>query len=211
MKGQIIVVEEMEMLPPRPPPSRCQWVDIIKAEKETDIYDGADADNVAMDINMAMTEMLPFIQSKPESEPSRLQHQQASAATALHRERDKIAELVARDARQNQLIDLIRTKRAMLLKKQAEVEKKQKSNQFLKNVVKDYSRYRNHIVDMKRQQLSAMAMLQRYVSDLEKSKHTVGAQLREARRDQFELTNEMDKLRGELDELVGKEVPKQKS
>lgn len=153
-----------------------------------DVGDGIDTTN--------NIQWVPMPSMTPPQQPQRLE------------EENMIAALAARDLKQSRIADMIRAKRAMLLKKQAEVDKKQKSNKFLKGVVKDYARYRDHIVAMKQQQLSAMVLLQRYVADLEKSEHTVGAQLYEARRDQLELTHEMDKLRDELEQLVGDQPSK---
>ena len=179
MKGEIIVLDSFT-----PPPFAQQPYDDVGD-------DGLDTTN-----NIQWVPMPPM-----PSPPPPQQHQSDDKI-------NMIAALAARDLKQSRIADMIRAKRAMLLKKQAEVDKKQKSNKFLKGVVKDYARYRDHIVAMKQQQLSAMVLLQRYVADLEKSEHTVGAQLYEARRDQLELTHEMDKLRDELEQLVGDQPSK---
>ena len=96
----------------------------------------------------------------------------------------------------------INNKKKLLLKKKKDLDKKQQVNQFLNGVTKDYQTYYNHILNEKQQQYKMLMMLKEYLNDLIQSEHLVDEQRRTAKHDQKHIIREIDKVKGELDELI---------
>lgn len=102
-----------------------------------------------------------------------------------------------------QIGEEIRNKKQLLVKKKKELEEKQKLNEYLDNVKTDYSKYYNYILNEKQQQYNALLLLKEYMVDLMKTENLVDDQLRSAKHDQKYIIKEIDKVKGELDEMIG--------
>ena len=96
----------------------------------------------------------------------------------------------------------INNKKKLLLKKKRDLDKKQKLNHFLNGVTKDYQKYYNYILNEKQQQYKMLMMLKEYLNDLIQTEHLVDEQRRTAKHDQKHIIREIDKVKGELDELI---------
>ena len=80
--------------------------------------------------------------------------------------------------------------------------KKQKLNQYLDGVNRDYTKYYDHIIGEKQQHHKALMLLKEYMDDLMKTENLVDDQLRIVKHDQKEIIGEIDKVKVELDELI---------
>jgi hypothetical protein len=96
----------------------------------------------------------------------------------------------------------INNKKRLLLKKKRDLDKKQKLNHFLNGVTKDYQKYYNYILNEKQQQYKMLMMLKEYLNDLILTENLVDEQRRTAKHDQKHIIREIDKVKGELDELI---------
>jgi len=110
--------------------------------------------------------------------------------------------LAERDLQLMQIEREIKNKRHLLVKKQKELDKKQKLNKYLDGVRQDYGKYYDYILNEKQQQYDALLLLKEYMSDLMKTENLVDDQLRTAKHDQKDIVNEIDKVKIELDELI---------
>jgi hypothetical protein len=110
--------------------------------------------------------------------------------------------LAERDLYLLQIEGEIKNKRNLLVKKKKDLDKKQKLNQYLVDVKRDYTKYYDYIVGEKQQQYNALMLLKEYMNDLIKTEHLVDDQLRTAKHDQKDIIGEIDKVKVELDELI---------
>ena len=110
--------------------------------------------------------------------------------------------LAERDLHLLQIEAEIKNKKKLLVKKKKDLDKKIKLNEYLSGVKSDYSKYYDYILNEKQQQYNALNLLKEYISDLIKTEHMVDEQLRTAKYDQKEIIQEIDRVKGELDELV---------
>lgn len=111
--------------------------------------------------------------------------------------------LAERDLRLQRIEREIMNKKHLLVKKKKELDKKQKLNMYLDSVKDDYNRYYDYIVGEKQQQYSALLLLKEYMGDLLKTEELVDEQAITAKYDQRNIVKEIDKIKGELDELIG--------
>ena len=111
-------------------------------------------------------------------------------------------QLVAdRDLKLMQIDEEIKHKRHLIMKKKKELEKKKTVNMYLEGVNNDYDRFHKYTVDQKQKEYKAMHMLKEYIADLVKTEKLLDTQLRTAKHDQKDIMNEIDKIKGEIDEL----------
>ena len=111
--------------------------------------------------------------------------------------------LAERDLYLIQIEKEIKHKKGLLVKKKKDLEKKHKLNHYLSDVKEDYDKYYDYIVGEKEQQYNALLLLKEYMSDLVKTENLVDDQLRTAKHDQKDIITEIDKVKAELDELIG--------
>jgi hypothetical protein len=96
----------------------------------------------------------------------------------------------------------INNKKKLLLKKKKDLDEKQNLNHFLSGVTKDYQKYYNYILNEKQQQYKMLIMLKEYLNDLIQTENLVDEQRRTAKHDQRHIIREIDKVKGELDDLI---------
>ena len=111
-------------------------------------------------------------------------------------------QLAERDLHLIQIEQEIMSKKKLLIKKKKDLDKKQKLNQYLDGVNRDYTKYYDHIIGEKQQQHKALMLLKEYMDDLMKTENLVDDQLRTVKHDQKEIIGEIDKVKVELDELI---------
>ena len=90
----------------------------------------------------------------------------------------------------------------MLVNKKIDLDKKQKLNHYLIGVQDDYSKYLDYILNEKQQQRDALILLKEYINDLIKTENLLDYQLRNAKHDQKDIIQEIDKVKDELEELL---------
>ena len=93
-------------------------------------------------------------------------------------------------------------RRQLILDKSKKIKKNETINIFLRDVANDYKKYSDYIINEKQQQYNSMKILQSYLDDLIKTDKLAEFELKNARRDQRELLDEMDKIKMELDKLI---------
>ena len=111
--------------------------------------------------------------------------------------------LAERDKYLQQIEQQIAAKRKMLIDKRNYLEKTLKENEFLEGVKKDYQKYRDYVVKEKQDQLRAMNVLRQYTEDLGVSTKLTEANIKETKRDQKDILREMEKIKMELEEIMG--------
>ena len=113
-----------------------------------------------------------------------------------------IISLGERDLYLMRINEEIQNKKRLLVKKKKELDKKKKVNHFLESVKEDYAKYHTYILKEKQQQYNAFLLLNEYIDDLAKTDKLVQNQLRTAKYDQREIIGEINKIKGELDEII---------
>ena len=121
---------------------------------------------------------------------------------SLHK--TKKDELAKRDLKLIQLNEEIKNKKTLILKKKKEIEKKKSNNTYLEKVSKDYDIYHNNILEQKQNEFKAMNILNEYMLDLLNTNKLFDNQLRLVKYDQKEITNEINKIKDELDHIKNK-------
>jgi uncharacterized protein YjiK len=111
--------------------------------------------------------------------------------------------LADRDKYLQQIEEQIAAKRKMLIDKRNYLERTLKENAFLEGVKKDYQKYRDYVVKEKQDQLRAMNVLKQYTEDLGVSTKLTEANIKETKRDQKDILREMEKIKMELEEIMG--------
>jgi len=96
----------------------------------------------------------------------------------------------------------IKNKKQLLVKKKRDLDKKQNLNHFLNGVTQDYQKYYNYILNEKQQQYKMLMILKEYLNDLIKTEHLIDEHRRTAKHDQKHIIREIDKVKGELDDLI---------
>ena len=97
---------------------------------------------------------------------------------------------------------LMDEKRKMLLEKQKTLQQTAKENEYLEMVRNDYRKYYNHIVKQKEDQINAMNYLKQYIDEIMVNGKLTDMDLENAKMEQDELIQEMDNIKGKLDEIT---------
>lgn len=97
---------------------------------------------------------------------------------------------------------LMDEKRKMLLEKQKTLQQTAKENEYLEMVRNDYRKYYNHIVKQKEDQINAMNYLKQYINEIMVNGNLTDVDLENAKMEQDELIQEMDHIKGKLDEII---------
>jgi len=97
---------------------------------------------------------------------------------------------------------LMDEKRKMLLEKQKTLQQTAKENEYLEMVRNDYRKYYNHIVKQKEDQINAMNYLKQYIDEIMINGKLTDVDLENAKMEQDELIQEMDNIKGKLDEII---------
>ena len=98
--------------------------------------------------------------------------------------------------------ELIEAKRQMIQNKQKNIGKIAKQNKFLEGVKNDYSNYNNIIMKQKQDQIQALELINKYVTDLKSTEQISTQTIEEAKNDQFKIMNEIKSIRQNLEGIV---------
>jgi uncharacterized membrane-anchored protein YhcB (DUF1043 family) len=93
-------------------------------------------------------------------------------------------------------------KRRMLLEKQRTLKQIARENEYLEMVRNDYKKYYEHIVKQKEDQIRAMNYLNQYIDEIIVNGKLTDIDLENAKLEQDELIQEMDNIKGKLDEII---------
>lgn len=118
-------------------------------------------------------------------------------ANRLEQKRDYNQALVVLERR-------IREKKDLLFRKNAELRNKVVQNRFLENVVADYDKYNRYIVQEKERERRSMELLNQYLDKIIVEGQLTDEDLESARREQDDLLQEMDVIKGKMDTLITK-------
>ena len=98
--------------------------------------------------------------------------------------------------------ELIEAKRQMLQDKQKTIGKIAKQNKFLEDVKNDYSNYNNIIMKQKQDQIQALELINKYITDLKSTEQISGQTIEDAKNVQFKIMNEIKSIRQNLEGIV---------
>ena len=110
--------------------------------------------------------------------------------------------LADRDLKLLQLDEEIKKKKELIFKKRLELEEKKGLNPYLAVVNEDYKKYYEGEVDKKKNDLTAMTVLNDYISYLEDANHLINNQILTAKHDKKEILHEINKIKKDLDNLT---------
>jgi hypothetical protein len=110
--------------------------------------------------------------------------------------------LADRDLKLLQLDEEIKKKKELIFKKRLELEEKKDLNPYLEVVNEDYKKYYEGEVDKKKNELTAMTVLNDYISYLEDANHLINNQILTAKHDKKEILHEINKIKKDLDNLT---------
>lgn len=110
--------------------------------------------------------------------------------------------VVKRDLKLMQIDEAIQEKRRLILDKRNDIKKKSTVNSYLEGVNADYHKFYNYTVEQKQKEFKAMTILNEYIADLVKTDKLMDNQMRMAKHDQKDIMNEIDKIKGEINELI---------
>lgn len=101
-----------------------------------------------------------------------------------------------------QIQELIDAKRKLLINKQKKLRFISKQNRFLEAVKNDYQKYHTYISEQKRDQITALKVLDEYINDLTLSGKLTKHNIEDAKQEQYKILKELKHIKGSLDELV---------
>jgi len=130
---------------------------------------------------------------------SLFQNQQREKYTAQPLE---ILDVGNRDNLLQKIQDQIGLKRRFLANKQNDLKEYISTNEFLRGVKEDYSKYNDYIMNEKKQQIQAFETLKQYSEDLRMNGELTQDKVREAIRDQKYIMEEMGNLKQHLNEYT---------
>lgn len=107
-----------------------------------------------------------------------------------------------RDQQFFQLQQLIDAKKQFLIDKQKKLRFITKQNRFLEAVKDDYQTYYGYIEQQKRDQISALSLLDEYIKDLTLSGKLTKHNIEDAKREQSNILREVSSIKRSLDAVV---------
>ena len=107
-----------------------------------------------------------------------------------------------RDLKLLQLDEEIKKKKALIFKKNLELERKKELNPYLEKVNDYYKKYYETEVNKKKNELKAMTVLNDYITYLEDANQLIDNQFRTAKHDKKEILHEINIIKKNLDNLT---------
>ena len=98
----------------------------------------------------------------------------------------------------------IRNRKELLLEKHKHLKKVRNQNEFLEEVMGDYSKYYNYITEQKQEQMRALDMLNKYIHGLIEKENLTSENLKDAKKEQKKIIHEMKKIKKGLDSFMEK-------
>lgn len=106
------------------------------------------------------------------------------------------------DKRFIEIQELIEAKKEMLIKKQKKLRFISKQNRFLDAVKNDYKNYYEYISQQKRDQITALQILDEYIKDLTLSGKLTKHNIEDAKEEQRKILKEVNSIKGSLDSII---------
>lgn len=106
------------------------------------------------------------------------------------------------DNRFIQIQELIDAKRAMLINKQKKIRFISKQNRFLDAVKNDYENYYEYISQQKKDQVTALQILDEYIKDLTLSGKLTKQNIEDAKEEQRKILKEVNSIKASLDSII---------
>ena len=110
--------------------------------------------------------------------------------------------LANRDRYLTSIEHLLREKQRMLIEKRKTLKKVLNQNRFLNEVMSDYETYYQKIMDQKQKQMNALKMLNQYIDGLIQKEMLTAENLKDAKKEQKKILNEVKKIKKDLDKLA---------
>lgn len=106
------------------------------------------------------------------------------------------------DERFMQIQELIDAKREMLINKQKKLQFITKQNKFLDAVKTDYEKIYGYIAQQKKDQISALKILDEYIKDLTLSGQLTKHNIEDAKEEQIKILKEVNSIKNSLDSII---------
>lgn len=106
------------------------------------------------------------------------------------------------DDRFIQIQELIDAKRDMLINKQKKLRFILKQNRFLDAVKNDYGNYYRYLAQQKRDQITALEILDEYIKDLTLSGNLTKHNIEDAKEEQNKILKEVNSIKASLDSII---------
>jgi cell division septum initiation protein DivIVA len=90
----------------------------------------------------------------------------------------------------------------MLLDKQNKIQFISKQNEFLDDIKSDYNKYYNYIAQQKRDQMSALHLLNNYINELTISGELSKNNMKDAKYEQKKILSELNTIKKSLDGII---------
>jgi hypothetical protein len=108
------------------------------------------------------------------------------------------------DERFIQIQELIDAKRDMLINKQKKLRFISKQNRFLEAVKNDYEQFYGFITQQKKDQITALQVLDEYIKDLTLSGKLTKHNIEDAKEEQRKILGEVNSIKKSLDSIINK-------
>ena len=106
------------------------------------------------------------------------------------------------DERFLHLQELIEAKRNMLVDKQKKLRFIAKQNRFLDAVKNDYEKFSGYITQQKKDQITALEVLDNYIKDLTISGKLTKHNIEDAKEEQRKILQELNSIKESLDSII---------
>ena len=107
------------------------------------------------------------------------------------------------DSKLMQIEQIITAKRELLLRKQQQIHKMSKTNNFLEEIKDDYQNYYSYIAKQKEDQVTALSILNKYIDDLASSGELSKHNIKDAKIEQRKIMKEISSIKSKLKNLMG--------
>ena len=111
-------------------------------------------------------------------------------------------ELANRDHMIFQMKAELENRKKILCTKRRELKQTVRENGLLNQVLADYSKYNQHIVNQKNEQIDFLNMLHEYIGKVSRDIHTTSNIMKDSKTEQREILKEINILKHEVDELI---------
>tara|TARA_E500000178_G_C16819672_1_gene660898 strand:- start:470 stop:838 length:369 start_codon:yes stop_codon:yes gene_type:complete len=111
-------------------------------------------------------------------------------------------EIAIHDKILDDLQNELKNKKDMLKNKYETLNTVKDSNEFLSDVLEDYDKYYNYILEQKQQQEVTMKNIIYHIDKIIKEENLSNESLLEAKKEQTNILNEIDKVKNEIDDII---------
>lgn len=98
----------------------------------------------------------------------------------------------------------ITERKQLLIEKYGELKSTVQENEFLEGIVEDYGAYYAYIVKQKQDQINSLDAIYRYLEGIMENMNLTERALKEAKSEQNEILDELNRIKAELDDVVNR-------